>query len=261
MILYYKIGVNGRGKIVELLDFLLDFFFPRTCIGCGKWGNYLCPSCVNFISVCKTTICPQCTKLSVGGLTHYSCRRSQTLNGLTSIFSYQGLVKKGIGKLKYKFMSDLAETLVELFLSCCGEDKAFTHFVSRKNVMLVPVPLHRRRYNWRGFNQAELLGKMIANKLGIGFMPDLLIRTRYTQTQTKLKKEQRLINIRNAFILNKKYYPNYSLLRQPADTNYLLFDDVWTTGSTLRECTKVIKRNLKPASVWGLTLARMEFTK
>lgn len=155
-------------------------------------------------------------------------------------------------------MSDLAQTLVELFLSCCGEDKAFTHFVSQKNVILVPVPLHWQRRNWRGFNQAELLGKMISQKLGIGFIPDLLIRTRNTQTQTKLKKEQRLKNIKDAFKINPKYSLNFLIAEFP---NFLIFDDVWTTGSTLRECTKVIKSSFRRSFVWGLTLARMEFTK
>ncbi len=131
-------------------------------------------------------------------------------------------------------------------------DKAFSKFVNQKNVVLIPVPLHWQRKNWRGFNQAELLGKMIANKLGISYIPNLLLRIKNTKTQTLLKKEERLLNIKGAFSINKKFSTNSLLSCNP---NILLFDDVWTTGSTMKESAKVLKKQgfLK---VWGLTLAR-----
>ncbi len=165
-------------------------------------------------------------------------------------------MKRAITKLKYKFVTDLAETIIELFLSFCGEDKTFTKFVTQKNVVLIPVPLHWQRKNWRGFNQAELLGQPIACKLGNGFNSNLLIRTKNTKTQTKLSKKSRLQNIKGAFSFNQQF--NNVATQQ---FNILLFDDVWTTGATMRECALVLKRNLKQAKIWGLTLARMEFSQ
>jgi len=231
---------------------LIDFIFPRTCVGCGSWGEYLCPDCVNFLRTIDKPICPYCSQGAIYGQTHFSCRQAWGLEGLTSIFVYQGIVKEIITKLKYHFATDLSETILEMFLSFCGEDKALTKFVLQKNVCLVPVPLHWWRRNWRGFNQAELLGQMIAEKLDIGFLPDLLIRKKYTRPQIKFKKEKRIKNIKGAFKIN---HQSLAINHPPAGGSIILFDDVWTTGATMKECAKLLKsKGIK--KVWGLTLAR-----
>lgn len=188
-----------------------------------------------------------CGRLSVGGLTHPGCRRTLGMDGLTSIFAYKGLIKKAIKKIKYRFVSDMAGDLTEAFLSFCGENKVFVQFC-QDNPLLVPVPLHSRRQRWRGFNQAELLGKMIAKNLGLDFVPDLLARVKETQPQADLKKEERIRNIKGSF----KVSPNILISQYP---NILLFDDVWTSGATLREAAKVLKRG-GAKKVWGLTIAR-----
>lgn len=235
-----------------MLDSLKDLIFPKRCLGCGRWGEYICPDCLNFIKPVEEPICPRCSQPSIGGLTHPFCHQSLGLDGLTSVFVYQGVIKKAVTKLKYQFVTDLAETILELFLSFIGEDRVFTHFLREKNVCLVPVPLHWTRENWRGFNQAKLLGERIAEKLDIDFCSDLLARTKFTQPQSKLKKEKRQENVVGAFAFNKEKYFN-SPIRQ--FSNLLLFDDVWTTGATLKNCCQVLKRN-GAKKVWGLTLAR-----
>lgn len=228
---------------------ILDLLFPRRCLGCGQWGAYFCSQCLNYLSLNHEPICPVCEKNSIGGFTHPGCLRPQSLDGLTAIFAYKGLVKKAIKKLKYRFVSDLAEDLVELFLSFGGEDKSFVSFC-RQSPALIPIPLHPKRKRWRGFNQAELLGEMIAANLEVGFLPDLLQRTRNTKPQTKLNAEQRRENIQGAFRLNSKF----SHLSLPT-SHFLIFDDVWTSGATMKEAAKVLKRN-GVGRVWGLTLVK-----
>ena len=228
----------------------LDLIFPKKCVGCGRAGAYFCSQCLNLVSLKPERICPACLKPSIGGFTHPRCQTPYSLDGLTSIFAYKGVVKRAITKLKYKFISDLAQDLVELFLSSCGEDKAFRNLCRQGKVILIPVPLHPSRKRWRGFNQAELLGKMIASSLDLKFLPDALKRVRKTKPQVGLDKEKRKENIRGAFELN----PNHQLLT----INHLpliIFDDVWTSGETLKEAAKVLKRN-KAEKVWGLTMAR-----
>lgn len=190
-----------------------------------------------------------CGEGALGGLTHQFCRRPFGLDGLTSIFVYKGVVAKAIKKLKYKFVKDLAEELIELFLSFCGEEKLFSDFCRLSNIALVPIPLHPQRLRWRGFNQAELLGELVAKNLGIRFVPDLLLRVKNTKPQVELDKYERQINIRGAFASNK----NCKLKIE--NWNFILFDDVWTTGATLKEAGKVLKRN-GAKKVWGLTIAR-----
>jgi ComF family protein len=227
----------------------LDLIFPKKCLGCGKTGGYFCSDCLNLISLDPARICPVCERPSLGGFTHPGCLRPSSLDGLTAVFAYKGLIKKAIKKLKYKFVSDLTSDLIELFLSFCGEDKAFSDFCQQKKVFLVPIPLHSSRLRWRGFNQAELLGKMITENLGIVFLPDLLIRTKKTKPQVDLNEEERQKNILGAFSVN----PNWKL--EIENWKFVLFDDVWTSGATLREAAKVLKRN-GAKKVWGLTMAR-----
>jgi competence protein ComFC len=235
-----------------MLSFLLDFIFPRACIGCGRWENsYLCADCVNFLKPQDQSICAYCFKPAIGGQTHPSCQLKWGLDGFTAIFQYQSLVKKVIQQFKYQYQTDLGKTILEMILSFVGEDKAFVRFASQPKVALVPVPLHWLRKNWRGFNQAEVLGQLLAQKLGIKFWPDLLTRCKYTQPQAKLKKKQRLKNIKGCFDLNKQYDN-----RAIKECNHIIiFDDVWTTGATLKECALVLKRN-GFKKVWALTLAR-----
>jgi len=228
---------------------ILDFLFPKKCLGCSKVGGYFCSDCLNLVSLDPERICPVCERPSIGGQTHPGCLTSTSLDGLTSIFAYKGIIKKGIGKLKYRFVSDLATDLVEVFLASCGEDKTFSDFCLEKHPVLVPIPLHPKREKWRGFNQSALLGKMIAKNLNLDFVPDLLRRTKNTKSQIKLSEKERKLNIKDAFGIS----PNYQL----PITNYsiLLFDDVWTSGATLKEAARILKR-AGAKKVWGLTLAR-----
>jgi len=228
---------------------ILDFLFPKKCLGCSKVGGYFCSDCLNLVSLDPERICPVCERPSIGGQTHPGCLTSTSLDGLTSIFAYKGIIKKGIGKLKYRFVSDLASDLVEIFLASCGEDKTFSDFCLEKHPVLVPIPLHPKREKWRGFNQSALLGKMIAKNLNLDFVPDLLRRTKNTKSQIKLSEKERKLNIKDAFGIS----PNYQL--PIINYSILLFDDVWTSGATLKEAARILKR-AGAKKVWGLTLAR-----
>jgi ComF family protein len=227
---------------------ILDLLFPRKCLNCGREGNYFCSQCLNFLSLDNLRICPVCEKPSIGGHTHPKCLKKDSLNGLTSVFAYKGLIRKAITKLKYKFISDIAGDLIEVFLSSCGEDIVFSNFCQKEKPIFVPIPLHPSRLRWRGFNQSELLGKMIAKNLGLNFMPDLLVRVKNTKPQMELSEKQRQENILGAFSVSPNILINQS-------SNILLFDDVWTSGATIKEAGKVLKKN-GAKKVWGLTIAR-----
>jgi ComF family protein len=102
----------------------------------------------------------------------------------------------------------------------------------------VVVPLHKKRLLQRKFNQSALLAKNL-QKLApqLIFFSDFLIRTKHTKPQTTLKKKQRENNLKNAFALNEKYS------NQVRGKNFLLIDDVTTTGATLENCAKVLKKH------------------
>lgn len=239
---------------MTVINFLLAFLFPRRCVSCGKIGKYLCRPCGKMVQTIKLQVCPVCERPAIGGLTHPGCQTRYSLDGLSSFFIYDGPMKKAIKQLKYQFVTDLAEELIDLM-----PQNRVALYKWRREAILTPVPLHFWRQNWRGFNQAEVLGKMISDKLGIKFIPDLLLRKKYTQPQVELKGEERKENILNAFRLNPRYI---SVNQRAADSilvsehhRLIIFDDVWTTGATLRTCGRVLKE-AGAKEVWGLTLAR-----
>lgn len=218
-----------------------ELLFPRSCLSCHREGHYLCRSCRQKIKRLGQ-ICPVCQRPTFLGKTHGRCRTRFSLDGLISLFPYQGIIKTAIGQLKYQLVTDLRDELASLAASAWPlvlvKDNAFT---------LTPVPLHPRRQRWRGFNQAEVLGQLLAKKLHWSFTNQLLVRTRYTQPQVDLKGKDRKKNVSFAFKPKRK-----SVLFPP---RVIIFDDVWTTGSTLKECGRVLKKG-GSQEVWGMTLAR-----
>lgn len=198
---------------------VLDLIFPKKCLECGRSAKYLC-------SLCLKNVPPS-------GWTNretYSC------------FKYEGVIRKAIIALKYKFATDLVDELA----GACVKRLDAAHF--SLPATLVPVPLHWYRQNFRGFNQSAEIGKRIAAGLNWQFIPDLLIRQRPTTPQVQLKGSARRQNLRGAFFLD----PNYNLFTIPYPL--VLFDDVVTTGSTLKEVFRTLK-NGGAGRVFCLTVA------
>ena len=216
---------------------ILDFIFPKKCFGCGVVGEYLCEKCLDELFPARV-FCPVCKKASVDGMVHIHCNTPYSLDGVRCIWTYDGALRKSLISLKYKFTYDVAQCIVETI------DKRAL-FPLPKEAIFVPIPLYKSRQNWRGFNQSEILGKLVTAKFGWKFEPNLLLRNKKTHQQTGLARQEREKNIRGAFSLN----PNFDLNTK----SYVLFDDVWTTGSTMKEACKVLKRN-GAKKVWGLTI-------
>lgn len=232
---FYNISYSK--EVVSLLDIL----FPRRCAGCNQIGAYLCSQCLNKLKTINHAICPACGHGSFLGKTHPSCRSKTALDGLVSLFPYHGLAKHLITKLKYKFVTDVSDTLIELCISS-GELEAFP-----QPPTLISVPLHSSRLKWRGFNQADLLAQELAKACHWQFLPNALTRTRATTAQMTLSGAKRRQNLHHAFALSN---PD-----QLKNKHLVLVDDVWTTGTTMAECAKALKKAY-PASIWAFTLAR-----
>lgn len=219
--------------------------FPKTCLGCGRTGSYICTSCLSNVKLAKP-ICPYCERPSIDGVTHVKCQTKLGLNGLISIWEYDGVIKRAILALKYKYATEIA-TLLNSFIIEKLKSRNFG-FTVPNSCSLVPIPLHWHRQNVRGFNQSIEVGKSIAGLMGWNFLPELLIKKQQTISQVELKGDERRHNLKGVFEVNPNYVlnPSYSVL---------LFDDVFTTGSTLHEAAKVLKR-AGGQKVWGLTIAR-----
>ncbi|MEK7521354.1 MAG: ComF family protein [Patescibacteria group bacterium] len=230
---------------------ILNFLFPKTCIGCKKKGSYFCPDCAQSAKLHFPQVCPVCEQPSPDGVRHTYCDKHQTPNGLHSIWAYEGTPRKLIIKFKYRFISDIADELAETVAAHLKNYRPLSNkgpVWTEEKFTVVPIPLHWKRENWRGFNQSEELGKRIANKMGWDFQ-NLLVRAKRTKHQVGLRGKARRENVEGVFSLN----PNIPTSQY---SNVLLFDDVWTTGATMKEAAKIIKQAGVARQVWCLTLAR-----
>lgn len=221
----------------------LGWLFPRRCLGCARVGSHLCEECVNRFIPMHQLACIECRRPALGGETHLRCQKPYAMDGLLSGYVYAGLMKVAIAQFKYRLISDLTETLVELLISQADAAPLFG-----KPFTLVPVPLSRERLKWRGFNQAMLLAVGLQQAWDWPCAPTLLKRQRDTRPQMQLSSKERVANMVGAFALNR----SLSLPKR-----VLLIDDVVTTGATMRECGKVLKR-AGVKTVWGLSLAQTD---
>jgi len=204
----------------QIIEIVVDTIFPRNCLGCGKEGKYICEKCDLFLSETPSLF-------SQG-----------SLEELVSIWEYEGLIKEIILRIKYYGAFEAINELVE---------KAFK---IRKpyipeNTVITFVPMFKKKEKRRGFNQAEIIAKKVGEMTGSNVL-SLLEKIKDTPSQTKLDKEERLKNIRGLFKRKEGIICN---------SNVLLVDDVWTSGATMKECARVLKKS-GVKRIFGFTLAR-----
>lgn len=161
--------------------------------------------------------------------------------------------KKLIYNFKYNpYLLDLRKFLSDLLYESIVQNESFQRVLqSSKDWVLVPIPLYSSKLRSRGYNQSEILAEKLAKKFMLP-RANLLKRVKKTQTQVGLKLEQRRKNVKNAFEMNSPLIINSSSFKK---TGVFLVDDIVTSGSTLSEAAKVLKRN-GAGKVYGITLAR-----
>jgi competence protein ComFC len=232
---------------------LLNYIFPKHCLSCQKKGNYLCNFCSSLIISNKTQHCYKCGFSSLHGKTchvHLKKNSPSTLDGLLVSAHYNGnpILKKSIKTMKYKKThEDISDHLGAILT------KTIKPFLNSKptKFILIPVPLHEERLKERGFNQAKMLSKKVIQKINSDHCQllttnyKLLTRTKNTLQQASTSsRQERFKNLKNAFQTSRKLNPN---------AIYILIDDVSTTGTTLEECCKTLKK-AGARTVWGLVL-------
>jgi len=232
---------------------MLDIFFPINCISCRTENVWLCDTCAKKIKLRDQQVCPLCEKIiTPDGRICFACKNKSPLAGMLVSTSYRDpIISKAVHLFKYRFVENLSQPLSEIIL------KTMRNCELPLPDLVIPIPLHRRRLRWRGFNQSALLAKNIAKDL----LPDLeietseniLIRKRYTPPQMKIKNHSlRNQNVRDAFDISDSL--------KIKDRRILLVDDVTTTGSTIFECARVLKKN-GAKEVFAVVIARQEMAE
>ena len=215
------------------LKIILDTVFPKFCYSCGRIGTYFCDDCIrNSIYVNWKQICHVCEKECSKDLVHKECSEESYLDGLFFFTLYDGPIKKMVYDIKYRYhfevANDIAKIMAKYFRSRNLNDQA----------IFTSVPLHPKKQRFRGFNQSEVLAVKIACELSLP-NSKLLLRTRYTKTQVGQGRAGRLTNLKEAFRINDSALIQQNLTGK----TIIIVDDVYTTGTTLNECAKVLKEN------------------
>jgi len=241
---------------MSLLRRFLDLLYPPRCLicssfldgeGAGEESPFVCPGCVAGFTRVASPRCPVCgTPFRSGIAEDHVCedclRKRPFFERAGAPFVYEGELMRAIHEFKYEGRSRMAGLLGPLLASF-----AEGWVRDGNSVVLMPVPLHPKRLRKRGFNQSLLLARHVADRLGGRVDYLSLRRTRDTTPQTGLKRDERRRNVRRAFeVVDRK-----AVRRK----RVVLVDDVATTGSTLNECARVLRR-AGCTEVYGLVLAR-----
>lgn len=217
---------------------LLDLLYPRVCAGCDKpmrdEPGHLCWDCFASMPYIAHPYCARCGDPVEGRVDEafncYACSEKEPHFELArSAVRYRGVLQEILRRFKYRGRLWAGAELAGLLDACVR-----THYRPEEIDAVTFVPLYPVRRRERGYNQAEVLADQLARRLGKPLLRRCLARVRPTSTQTNLTAEQRATNVRGAFESRRT--------RQLAGRCVLLVDDVMTTGATVNECAKALKK-------------------
>src|SRR3990167_111090 len=220
------------------MEKLLKLIFPEKCTFCGQFGDVFCVECLKKCKILMDSYCIVCDDVSIGGSTHERCVNLQNVqqtknesvakfpSRLITLFSYEGLVRDCIKRAKFSSREFVAFKRLAQF----GCTYAVELGLDFRGFISVPIPVSSNRMRERGFNQSEMIAKIICGNFKTKMGSSILIRKKDTQHQTTFDRISRFKNVENAFKVNKKV----------EGVNVLLVDDICTTGATFLEASKML---------------------
>jgi ComF family protein len=251
--------VPGRDRsFAERFELMVDWLYPPRCRACsgsiqGRDYEYFCSTCWPQIQLVAHPFCTTCGRpfpdssgddhacgVCLARNPHFARAHSWACYPREEATEHP--LRQVIQKFKYGRKVALGKPLGRLMARGCEEFLA-----TCKAEAIIPVPLHPRRLRWRGFNQSVLLAQQLSRGYAIPVDPFLLRRVKETVPQTQLEEQERRRNVRGAFALA----PGGSVHKR----NVLLVDDVYTSGATVNECSRTLKK-CGAQQVFVVTLAR-----
>lgn len=220
--LYNIYNMINHGTLAELL-------FPTRCVACGRYaGKFLCSSCTARLPYIRGPVCLGCGKPTLYEVEECEeCRgRARRLDLCRALALYEEPLRTVIHRMKYGGVWRLARPLGFMAATTLAP------YLGTGNPCITHVPMHPRRKRFRGYDQAELLARAVAEALGLSHRT-LLIRTRLTPTQASSDLSRRRENVRGAFRVAEG-------VRPPREV--VLVDDVMTSGYTLSECAAALRK-------------------
>lgn len=212
------------------MDNLLNKIFIPKCLFCNETGSVFCDNCISTCNLLETQNCLVCDRPAINGHTHEKCKTQYTPIQFLSVYKYEKMVRECIKESKYhkkEFMA-LKKLTNEgiILLKETGVD--FSKFTC------VPIPISNKRNKERGFNQTELIAEIFAKRFNLKINTKILKRAKDTIAQHTFGRKDRFKNLSGAFVADIK---EISLTQHK---NFLLIDDISTTGATFLEATKTL---------------------
>ncbi|WP_352400007.1 ComF family protein [Anaerotignum sp.] len=231
----------------NLIRGFLNVLYPPYCVICGEllsiqeWDNGLCDKCNKKLPFLTGNRCNFCgRRLQFGEVCHSCLEHRPVFERGISVFDYE-VLRQGIARFKF----DGVKGHGEVFGGIMVQYLLLNHPEWLEQVdFMTGVPLHKHKEKERGFNQADILCKIISENTGIPYRDKVLTRTKATRPQSELSAKERHENLKNVFIA-----------QDCLDKQILLVDDILTTGTTLNECSRALYRaGAKKVSVFCLSV-------
>lgn len=237
---------------LSLFRDIADIIFPPRCVTCNVLldegeGPHFCSVCTGHIGFIGRPLCPRCGVPFAGGDTDdHLCgdclMHEPPFSIARALGRYEGTLLHAIHRFKYGGKIALGEILGALMAEFPYPRFSFAHYS-----LLIPVPLHPKRLRQRMFNQSVILARTIGKHVSLPLEIMTLRRSVYTEPQVNLGKSERKLNVSGAFVVDRA--------DRIVDERIILVDDVYTTGSTVKECATALKKS-GAEEVAVLTLAR-----
>ena len=231
----------------QSIETAITFLYPAQCRVCEKLlsldsAPFICYACWTDIEYIEPPWCEFCGIPNTEKICEVCATRPPRFGKLRTIAAYETSIQEAIHLFKFEKRISLCKPLSKLIVDYMPDDMNFDDYD-----YIVPVPIHKRRLRERGFNQSTLLAKSIEKTVRLRVLENVIIKQKNTAPQSSFDREARQTNIKGAFKIH-----NADIIR---DKHILLFDDVYTTGATIREVVNVLW-NADPLEIDVLTLTR-----
>lgn len=205
---------------------IFNLLFPIECVSCGRNDFLLCNDCLN--------------KIKINKVNSFSNEFIEEVHVCSSF--HNRLLQKIMHLYKYQYVEDFSKIFSKIIF------KYFSKIEEKiKEPIAIPVPLHQKKLLSRCFNQADLIAQNFCNDFNYKINRDLVCRIKNTKQQAKLNKKERLENVKNSFTLSNSQFVK--------NKNFIIVDDIYTTGSTVSEIAKLLKKG-GANKIWCIVIAK-----